>query len=349
MRRSLKVAANLAALVPTAALAILMPSACWALDPMEYIGKPPLGLPAVPVPSNNPLTKEKAELGRALYFDPRLSKDSSLSCATCHNPSLGWSNGLPVAVGVKGQTGGRSAPVIYNTAYEERLFWDGRAGSLEEQAAGPVQNPIEMGMGAGHVRDVAARLNAIPAYKAWFTKVFGEPATEDNITKAIATYERTILSGNAPVDRFTAGDQSALSPEAQRGFALFKGKANCTTCHVGFNFADGDFHNVGVGMSKPKPDLGRFDVTKKPEDKGKFRTPTLREITESAPYMHDGSLKTLEEVVELYDKGGEPNPNLDKQILALHLTKEEKADLVAFLKQGFKGEELTIVYPDLPK
>jgi cytochrome c peroxidase len=333
----------------TALLWLLAAHPASARDPMEYIGHPPLGLPAVPVPADNPLTKDRVELGRALYFDPRLSIDVSMSCATCHNPGLGWSNGMPVAVGFKGQKGGRSSPVIYNAAYADLLFWDGRAHSLEEQAAGPVQNPIEMGMGAGKIGLAADRLNAIPGYKRWFEKVFNGPATPDRITKAIASYERTILSGNAPVDRFQAGDKSALSAQAQRGFAIFKGKGNCTSCHVGYNFNDGDFHNLGVGMNKSTPDLGRYSETKKAEDKGKFRTPTIREITESGPYMHDGSQATLAEVVEFYDKGGEKNPNLDKQVVPLHLSTAEKADLVAFLKEGLKGEQLTIVYPELPK
>ncbi len=326
-----------------------LPGAARAVDPMDYVGKPPLGLPVVPLPKDNPLTKEKAALGRALYFDPRLSVDSSVSCASCHSPGLGWSNALPVGIGIRGQKGTRSAPVIYNAAYLDLLFWDGRAKSLEDQATGPIQNPIEMGNGAGSLPKVAARINAISGYKSWFIKVFGQPATPDTLVKAIASYERTILSGNAPVDRYQAGDTKALSPQAARGFALFKGKANCTSCHVGFNFSDGDFRNLGVGMNKPNPDLGRYDVTHDPADKGKFKTPTLREITESGPYMHDGSMKTLKEVVDFYDKGGEKNPNLDKQIVPLHLTAQEKTDLVAFLKEGFKGEELTIVFPDLPK
>ncbi|MGH7863375.1 MAG: cytochrome-c peroxidase [Candidatus Binataceae bacterium] len=333
-----------------ASMVALSAAPAHAVDPMSYLGKPPLGLPAVPVPADNPLTKAKVELGRALYFDPRvLSVDGSVACASCHSPGLGWSNGAPVAVGVMGQKGGRSAPVIYNTAYESLLFWDGRSNSLEDQAAGPIQNPIEMGQGQGNLPKVAKRLNAIPSYRAMFVKVFKDPATPQNITRAIASYERTILSGNAPIDRFQAGDTKALSEQAQRGWELFKGKANCTTCHVGFNFADGDFHNLGVGMNKKKPDLGRHEVTKKAEDKGKFRTMTLREITESAPYMHDGSIATLEEVVELYDRGGDKNPNLDQQIVALHLSNAEKADLVAFLKEGLKGEQLTIVFPELPK
>ncbi len=340
-----------AVLIGTQAASIVALSVAPALavDPMTYLGKPPLGLPAVPVPADNPLTRQKVELGRDLYFDPRLSIDGSVSCASCHSPGLGWSNGLPVAVGFMGQKGGRSAPVIYNTAYEDLLFWDGRANSLENQAAGPIENPIEMGHGEGNLPKVAKRLNAIPSYRALFEKAFKEPATPKNITQAIASYERTILSGNAPIDRYQAGDKSALSAQAQRGFEVFKGKANCTTCHVGFNFADGDFHNLGVGMSKPKPDLGRYDQTKKDEDKGKFRTMTIREITESGPYMHDGSIATLEEVVEFYDKGGEKNANLDKQVVPLNLTKEEKAELAAFLKEGFKGEELTIAFPELPK
>jgi cytochrome c peroxidase len=329
------------------ALPVVAPRPALAVDPMDYIGKPPLGLPAVPSPKDNPITRDKAELGRALYFDPRLSIDGSISCASCHNPGLGWSNGMPVAAGFLGQKGGRSAPVIYNAAYNDLQFWDGRAATLEAQIGGPMQNPIEMG--PQKIDRVAARLNLIPGYRSWFQKVFAEPATAANIPKAIATYERTILSGNAPVDRFQAGDKNALSAAAARGWELFKGKARCTQCHVGFNFNDNDFHNIGVGMSKPKPDLGRYDETKKAEDKGKFKTPTLREITESGPFMHDGSQKTLEEVVDFYNKGGEKNPTLDKEIKPLDLTAEEKADLVAFLKEGLKGEHLTIVFPDLPK
>ena len=318
-----------------------------AVDPMEYIAKPPLGLAAVPQKPDNPITKEKAELGAALYFDPRLSIDGSISCASCHNPSLGFSNALPVAVGFKGQKGARNSPTIYNSGYEDVQFWDGRALTLEKQAFGPLENPVEMG--PQKLDQVAVRLNAIPGYRQWFQKIFDGPATPDRIGKAIATYERTILSGNAPVDRFVDGDKSALSLKAQRGFALFKGKGNCTLCHVGFNFADGDFHNIGIGMSKKKPDLGRFEVTKNPADKGKFKTPSMREIADTGPYMHDGSVKTLEATVELYNRGGEKNANLDKQIVPLHLTAAESDDLVAFLKEGFRGERLTIVFPALPQ
>lgn len=318
-----------------------------AVDPMEYIGKPPLGLAAVPQKPDNPVTKEKAELGAALYFDPRLSIDGSISCASCHNPSLGFSNALPVAIGFKGQKGTRNSPTIYNSGYEDAQFWDGRALTLEKQAFGPLENPVEMG--PQKLDQIAARLNAIRGYRQWFQKIFDGPATPERIGKAIATYERTILSGNAPVDRFVNGDTSALSPQAQRGFALFKGKGNCTLCHVGFNFADGDYHNIGVGMSKKKPDLGRFEITRNPADKGKFKTPSMREIADTGPYMHDGSVKTLEAVVELYNRGGEKNFNLDKQIVALHLTEAENADLVAFLKEGLRGERLTIMFTSLPQ
>ncbi|MGH7948686.1 MAG: cytochrome-c peroxidase, partial [Candidatus Binataceae bacterium] len=236
--RLVAISLSWAALVAMQAASILALSVApaQAVDPMSYLGKPPLGLPAVPVPADNPLTKEKVELGRALYFDPRvLSVDGSVACASCHSPGLGWSNGAPVAVGIMGRKGGRSAPVIYNTAYEGLLFWDGRSDSLENQAAGPIQNPIEMGQGEGNLPKVAKRLNAIPSYRNWFMKVFNEPATPKNMTQAIASYERTILSGNAPIDRFQAGDTKALSARAQRGWEIFKGKANCTTCHVGFN------------------------------------------------------------------------------------------------------------------
>ncbi len=320
----------------------------WAVDPMRYIAKPPLGLPRVAASKDNPTTREKAELGRALFFEPRLSSDGSISCASCHNPSLGFSNGLPVAVGYQGRTGRRNSPTIFNTAYATVQFWDGRAASLEKQAYGSLQDPANVG--PQKMDEVAKRLNAIPGYREWFKKVFHGPAAPDRIVKAIAAFERTILSGNAPVDRYLKGDKTAMSPQAVRGFDLFKGKGRCALCHfVGPNFYDDDFHNLGVGMGKENPDLGRYNVTKNPADKGRFKTSTLRNIADTPPYMHDGSQKTLKEVVEFYDDGGRKNPNLDRLIKPLHLTDEEEADLVAFMKEGLEGEPLTITFPKLPQ
>jgi cytochrome c peroxidase len=302
--------------------------------------KPPLGLKPVPVPADNPLTPEKVELGKQLYFDPRLSCDDTVSCASCHDPKKGWSNSAPVATGVRSQVGGRSAPTIINSAYSDLQFWDGRAHRLEGQALGPIQNPIEMDH---KLEDCVAKLNKIKGYRDQFQKVFGTDVTSENISKAIASFERTVLSGNAPYDKFKAGDTKALSPAVQRGMKLFFGKAHCSACHTGPNFSDFSFHNIGIGMKAAKPDLGRYEVTKVEGDKGAFKTPTLREVARHAPYMHDGSLKTLEEVVEHYDKGGITNPQLDEEIFPLKLTSDEKADLIAFMKEGLSSSD----YPDI--
>ncbi len=307
----------------------------------------PKGLPPVPVPKDNPLTAAKIELGRQLYFDGRLSGDDTVSCASCHDPTKGYSNGEQFATGVGGKKGGRNSPTIINAAYNRFQFWDGRAGSLEEQALGPIQNPIEMNM---TLEEVVAKLNAIEGYRKQFRKVFGTDVTADGIAKAIASFERTVLSGDAPYDRFQAGDRSALSPAAQRGMKLFFGRAVCSSCHSGPNFTDNGFHNIGIGMDKPNPDLGRYLVTKLEGDKGSFKTPTLREIAKTAPYMHDGSLKTLEEVVEHYNKGGIDNPYLDEEIFPLRLTEQEKKDLVTFMVEGLSSPSYPLVKPPkLPK
>jgi cytochrome c peroxidase len=286
------------------------------------------------------MTPEKVELGKQLYFDPRLSCDDSVSCASCHDPKKGWSNSAPFATGVRNQVGGRSAPTIINAAYSDLQFWDGRAHQLEGQALGPIQNPIEMDH---KLEECVVKLNKIKGYREQFQKVFGTDVTPENMAKAIAAFERTVLSGNAPYDKFKAGDQKALSAAAQRGMKLFFGKGHCSACHAGGNFSDGSFHNIGVGMKAAKPDLGRYEVTKVEGDKGTFKTPTLREVARHAPYMHDGSLKTLEDVVDHYDKGGIANPQLDEEIFPLKLTSQEKADLVTFMKEGLSSSE----YPDI--
>ncbi len=304
----------------------------------------PRGLEPVPIPADNPMTVEKVALGRQLYFDGRLSKDGTVSCATCHDPKKGWTDQAPVSTGIGGQKGNRSAPTVINASYNLFQFWDGRAASLEEQAAGPIQNPIEMGE---TVESLLARLNAIPGYRDQFRSVFGTDVTIDGIAKAIAAFERTVVSGDSPYDRFQAGDATALTEEAKRGLALFTGKANCSQCHVGFNLSDGVFHNIGVGMDEPDPDLGRFVVTKEEKDKGAFKTPSLRDLMKTAPYMHDGSEATLEAVVEYYNKGGFANPWLDPKMQPLNLTEQEKADLVAFLK-SLDGTYTVIEPPTLP-
>jgi cytochrome c peroxidase len=303
--------------------------------------EPPLGLPPILWPDENPYTPEKRELGWLLYFDTRLSSDKSVSCASCHSPEKGFTDGAPVSTGIKGQKGGRSAPTVINRAYSLVQFWDGRAATLEHQAKGPIANPIEMTMApdaaAAHKACVEC-LRAIPGYVQRFEKIFGtKDFTIDHVAMAIATFERTVLSGNSPWDKHKAGDKKAMSEAQVRGKSVFFEKAQCDRCHIGFNFTDGSFENIGIGMDKPSPDLGRFLVTKKEEHKGAFKTPTLREIEHTGPYMHDGSLKTLEEVVDHYDKGGIPNKHLSQQMKKLNLSPQEKSDLVAFLK-ALSGE-----------
>lgn len=295
----------------------------------------PKGLPPVVHPENNKPTPEKIALGKQLFFDGRLSADNKVSCATCHDPAKGFSNGDQFATGVEGKKGGRNSPTVINSAFHTFQFWDGRAKTLEEQALGPIGNPIEMNM---KLEDVVAKLNKIEGYKKQFQAIFGTDVTSEGMAKAIAAYERTILSGDAPYDRFKAGDKTALSEAAQRGMKLFFGKANCGACHSGPNFTDNAFHNIGVAGT----DEGRHVISKSLGDKGAFKTPTLREIARTAPYMHDGSLKTLEEVVEHYNKGGNPNEQLDEEIYALNLTKEQVADIVTFMKEGLACDN----YPD---
>ncbi|MCA8995994.1 MAG: c-type cytochrome [Planctomycetaceae bacterium] len=307
----------------------------------------PLGLDEIKVPSDNEMTAEKVALGKQLYFDKRLSNGDIVSCASCHDPAKGFSNGEAVAEGFNSLKGGRNSPTVINTAYQYFQFWDGRAGSLEEQALGPIQNPIEMNM---KLDDVVARLNKIKGYRKQFQEVFGTDVTEEGIAKAIAAYERTILSGNAPYDQYKSGNKDALSPEAERGMKLFFGKAHCSACHAGPNFTDNGFHNIGVGMDAEKPDPGRFAISNLGGDTGSFKTPTLREIARTAPYMHDGSMATLEEVIEHYNKGGIDSPYLDEEIFPLKLTEQEQQDLITFLKEGLSSPDYpNHEAPELPQ
>jgi cytochrome c peroxidase len=295
----------------------------------------PLGLLPIQWPADNPYSKEKVELGRLLYFDKRLSADSSVSCADCHHPKFAFGDGNAVSTGIKGQKGGRSAPTVFNRAYSLAQFWDGRAATLEEQAKGPMANPIEMG---NTHEDLVAKLREIPGYRSRFKTVYGNDDIDiDQVAKAIATFERTILSGNSAFDRYKAGDKKAMTPEQVRGMEVFFGKGRCDQCHEGINFTTNAYHNLGIGTDKPDPDEGRSVVTKNEADWGAFKTPTLREVARTAPYMHDGSVKTLEEVVDIYDKGGIPNKNLDTSLRKLNLTAGEKKDLVAFL-HALNGE-----------
>ena len=264
------------------------------------------GLPPVPIPPDNPQSEAKIKLGAQLFFDTRLSADNTVSCATCHDPQTGWSTPHATDAGIKGQVGKRNSGNVINAAYMTFQFWDGRANSLEEQVKGPISNPIEMGETLEHV---VTKLNAIPGYRDQFKAVFGTEVTFDGIAKAIASFERTIVSGPSPYDRYLAGHKKAMSAAAVRGMGIFMGKAHCVSCHSGPLFSDQSFHNLGVGMDQPAPDLGREDVTKDPKDRGKFKTQGLRNVAQAGPYMHDGSKKNLHDVVDFYDDGGIKNPN----------------------------------------
>jgi cytochrome c peroxidase len=310
----------------------------------------------------NPLTRAKVELGRQLYFDTRLSKDNTVSCASCHHPQEGFSRHTNTGVGIKGQKGGRNSPVSYNRILSDLQFWDGRAGSLEDQAIGPIQNPIEM----GNTHQAAVKtISGIPGYALQFDSVFpGEGVTIGNVGKAIAAFERVLVTGPSPYDyqesygKYSAMDAEDLaelledeaqkaryenlktmveanpmSESAVRGMALFFSKeVGCSNCHVGANLADEQYHNLGVGMASKEPDLGRYTQTKLEKDKGAFKTPTIRNVVFSAPYMHDGSLQSLEDVVEHYNKGGDRNPWLSSKMTPLKLTPQQKVDLVEFMR-----------------
>lgn len=301
---------------------------------------------APPSPSTNLNYAAKIELGKQLYFDGRLSKNGAISCAFCHNPGTGFADPRQTSIGIDGGVGGRQAPTVYNTGFIRLQFWDGRAHSLEEQAIGPIHNPIEMGETHEHV---IKKLGKIKGYREQFRAVFGAEVNLQDLANAIAAYERTVISTNSAFDKYMAGDQQAMDEAAVRGMALFKGKARCILCHNGPNFTDNRFHNLGVPQVGPmKEDLGRFSVTKAVKDKGAFKTPTLRSITETAPYMHDGAFKTLEEVVEFLNTGGGSNPNLSAMIKPLDLTADEQRDLIAFLK-ALTGEPIPFKMPKLPK
>jgi cytochrome c peroxidase len=305
-----------------------------AANPAMPLPKPPLGLTSTFEELKEPPTPERVRLGRWLFYDKRLSKDGTIACATCHRPENGFSEPTPVSTGIAGQKGGRKAPSFLNLAWTiyPNFFWDGRAGSLEAQAVGPIANPIEM----GHTHEaVVAAIGGIKGYRSYFHKSFGnEEVTIDRIAKAIADYERTRMSGNSPWDRWKAGDESAVSAAVKKGDELFFGKAACNQCHLGQNFTDNSFHNLGIGWNpkaKTFADEGRVKISKNKADLGAFKTPTLRDISKHAPYMHDGSLATLRDVVGHYNKGGSRNPKLDPKLEPLKLTPEEIDALVAMM------------------
>ncbi len=288
------------------------------------------------VPADNPLTAQKVELGRLLFFDKRLSKNNTIACASCHLPGKGFTDGKPVSTGIHNLKGGRSAPASLNRVFSKAQFWDGRADTLEVQSIGPFVSPVEHGFVTHD--EMVAKMRKIAGYRTLFKQVFGREIVIEDVGNAIASFQRTILSGNSAMDRFdVGGEAAALTESAQRGLELFRGKARCTRCHSGFNFTDEKFHNLGIGWDTNTVDLGRYMVTKNPEDIGAFKTPTLREIARTAPYMHDGRFKTLEEVVAFYNRGGIKNPHQDNTIIPLELTDQEQQDVVALLR-SLNGE-----------
>jgi len=304
------------------------------------VTRTPLGLPPVPIPPDNPPTAETIALGRRLFYDTRLSVDNTISCASCHDPALAFSDGKQLAEGVQKQKGVRNAPSLLNAAYREDFFWDGRSPSLEAQAEEPVKDPLEM---AHTLRGVEEKLASDLTYRVAFENAFGpEPISYLAAAKAIATFERTLLCGNSPFDRYFYGhDPNALSESAQRGLEIFRspGEANCATCHtIGEKyglFTDNKYHNNSVGgedESGNPLDLGRYLITKMEDDKGAFRTPSLRNVALTAPYFHNGSRATLEDVLGFYIRGGNPLRHRDKEIQPLWLSGQDRADLVEFLK-----------------
>ncbi len=295
----------------------------------------PLGLDLYrPEPADNPTVPATVTLGRRLFHERLLSRDRSLACVDCHQPERAFTDGKARAVGVGGRVGPRSVPTIVNRAWGEAFFWDGRIATLEEQVLQPIVAETEMDLS---IDDAVERLRGASQYRAAFRETFGRDVNRDDLARALAVYVRTIQSGASPFDRYVWGEPDALSPDARAGLGLFRGRANCTACHVGPNFTDEEFHNTGVFWGHEPYDPGRGAITEVPEDTGKFKTPTLREIARTAPYMHDGSLETLEDVIDFYDRGGNANPFRDRELRPLSLTTDQKGALLAFL-QSLSGQ-----------
>jgi len=333
-------------LVAMAAALLLAAAAnveCTAADSVDLL-KAKFRRPAdIPFPAGNPYTPEKAALGKALFFDPRLSGHQNMNCASCHNPSFGWEVPLKGAIGSQNTMLARNAPTVLNQAWGgPHYFWDGRASSLEDQARGPIQAAVEMNLPLG---EAVQRLQAIPEYKKWFGIAFpGQGVTQDTIVMAIATFERTVVSGYAPFDAWIDGGENAIPESAKRGFVLFNGKAGCAECHTGWNFTDNKFHDVGIATT----DLGRAEVEPaNPKARHAFKTPGLRDITRRAPYMHDGSLADLDMVIARYISVPFDRPSISPQMRKISLTAAEMADIVKFL-ESLTGTKQSVSLPALP-
>ena len=295
----------------------------------------------IPFPPDNPYTAEKAALGKMLFFDTRLSRDNNLNCASCHNPSFGWEVPFATAIGAGGKPLGRHAPTTINQAWGDTYFWDGRAASLEEQARGPIEADVEMDL---PLSTALERLERVQGYVDAFARAFPkEGLTEQTILKAIATYERTLVSGDTPFDRWIRGDPQAIGAQAKAGFALFVGEGNCVACHSGWNFTDDRFHDIGL----PTDDPGRMALTNSPADQHAFKTPGLRETASRAPFMHNGRVDTLEAVIGHYITGGQRRPSLSPLMQPLELTAAEVKDLVAFMRT-LSSPQSSLAMPNLP-
>lgn len=295
----------------------------------------PLGLPPIPWPEDNPYSPARAELGKVLFFDGRLSANDTVSCAFCHDPAHAFAGATALSMGVDGKQESRRTPTLINRAWGKSQFWDGRAPTLEAQILSPLTNPDEMGMTTA---GVVEKVRSIKGYGPLFAAAFGDSAvTYDRIAKAIATFERTIVSGNSAYDRYAAGDKSALTKEQKDGLDFFERTGECAECHNGPNFSNEKYVNIGVGTAQLHPDPGREDVTHKRRDLGRFKVPTLRDLAVRAPYMHDGSVKTLSQVLDIYAKGGDPNPQLDTRLAPFYLDAQTRRDLLAFLN-SLNGE-----------
>ena len=296
----------------------------------EFRLQVPLGLDpkALVIPADNPLTQEKISLGKQLFFDRRWSKTGTVSCASCHQPQHGWSDDRRFSPDHEGKPTRRHAPTIINRAFSSLEGWAGHRESTED---------LLVGLPFTSAEAVRTNLRSVRGYRTQFRRVFGTSVTPDAVAKAIAAFQRTLVSGNSAYDRYRAGDASALSPAALRGLALFEGKAACVKCHNGFNFSDQGFHNTGIGTGVADPDLGRYEITKRKVNRAAFKTPTLRDVARRGPFMHDGSLATLKEVVAFYDRGGIANPSLSPEMKSLGLSAGEQADVVAFM-ESLTGE-----------
>lgn len=358
MKRVHLISLAAAALSLTAAgISVAIPAPLKVTDPQgnTYVlraGDPSLKawtLPPVPHPEGNAPTPERVDLGHKLFFDTRLSGDGNMSCATCHSPMFGWSDGLPTAKGAKSQVLGRATPTVINTAYNSLQMWDGRKKSLEDQAMGPMEANVEMN---ADMNKLFAFLNGNAGYKALFEKAYpGEGISADTVSKAIASFERTLVSRYSPFDQWVAGQKGAMTAEQVEGFALFidPKKGNCAACHNGPNFTDNGFHNLGLASwGQKNPDVGRYAIRPVAAMKGAFKTPTVREAANTGPYFHDGSAATLEQVVLHYRKGGDVKESLSPDMRPLDLSEAEVKKIVAFM-EALSTEPKPFPAPALPR